>query len=410
MPRFLVLQAARFGDLVQTKRLILSLEQEGEVHLAVDAGLVPLARLLFPGAIVHGLRLHGQPDVCALAENKDVLTLWRELEFQTVYNCNFSELTAALCRIFEPGRVMGNRPAAGGILRSPWARMIFRLSEQRVLAPLNLIDFWGHLAPCPIPAAAVNPPAQAGGQGLGVVLAGRESRRSLPLPLLAQVVHAIFQIKGGPRVHLLGTRAEQPAARRLIRLLPARMQGRVEDLSGKTDWQGLAEAVQGLDALICPDTGIMHLAAHLGTPILAFFLSSAWCHETGPYGEGHLVWQAATQCSPCLESAPCPRGTACLAAFASDSLLRSLAFALQGQTHTEGDVPPGLQIWRSGLDALGGRFSLLAGQDAHAAERLAARAVLQEFLHFSHLEGVQTDQRQRLVPDSEWMLPPWRYA
>ena len=36
-----------------------------------------------------------------------------------------------------------------------------------------------------------------------------------------------------------------------------------------------------LDVLLTPDTGIMHLAAHLGVPVFAFFLSSAWCHETG---------------------------------------------------------------------------------------------------------------------------------
>ena len=33
MPKFLVIQAARFGDLVQTKRLLLSLALRGEVHL-----------------------------------------------------------------------------------------------------------------------------------------------------------------------------------------------------------------------------------------------------------------------------------------------------------------------------------------------------------------------------------------
>lgn len=47
MSAFLVLQAARFGDLVQSKRLIRTLEQRGRVHLGVDAGLVPLARLLY---------------------------------------------------------------------------------------------------------------------------------------------------------------------------------------------------------------------------------------------------------------------------------------------------------------------------------------------------------------------------
>ena len=61
MPKFLVIQAARFGDLVQTKRLLLSLALRGEVHLAVDASLVPLARVLFPFAEPHALSVHGSP-------------------------------------------------------------------------------------------------------------------------------------------------------------------------------------------------------------------------------------------------------------------------------------------------------------------------------------------------------------
>ena len=72
MSAFLVLQAARFGDLVQSKRLIRTLEQRGRVHLGVDAGLVPLARLLYPAAEVHGLRLHGRPDAAEHADLADL--------------------------------------------------------------------------------------------------------------------------------------------------------------------------------------------------------------------------------------------------------------------------------------------------------------------------------------------------
>ena len=190
MSAFLVLQAARFGDLVQSKRLIRTLEQRGRVHLGVDAGLAPLARLLYPAAEIHGLRLHGRPDAAVLHENRAVFRQWRNMDFQAVYNCNFAGLTAAICRLFEAERVMGYRPArttAGGITRSAWARLAFRLSERRAFSPLNLVDFWAHFAPSPLAGELVNPPARPGGQGLGVVLAGRESRRSLPLPWTARV-------------------------------------------------------------------------------------------------------------------------------------------------------------------------------------------------------------------------------
>lgn len=428
MAVFLVLQAARFGDVVQTGRLLQGLAARGQVHLAVDENLVALARLLYPFARIHGLCLHGRDEQGFLLKNTRVLAQWRHENFSAVYNCNFSGLTAAMCRIFEPEQVQGFRPAPGGIWRSPWARMAFRLSERRVLSSLNLVDFWAFFAPDPLPPQQLNPVAAPGGQGLGVVLAGRESRRSLPMPLLADVVRTAFSALGGPRVLLFGTAAEQPAARRLLRLLPAKMQDRVEDLSGKTGWPGLVDAVQGLDAIITPDTGTMHLAARLGVPVLAFFLSSALAHETGPYGQGHLVWQASRACAPCLETAPCPYDVACLEPFRGQEMLRSLTLALTGDARRAA-LPDGLQLWRSHVDNLGTALCLESGQDPHAAKRMQVREYLASFLRLPRpcpasvpspvmagsaagcSPGAAGDEEidQWLCGDTDWMLPPQRY-
>lgn len=427
MPKFLVIQAARFGDLVQTKRLLLSLALRGEVHLAVDAGLVPLAKVLFPFAEPHALSVHGSPEAEALARNTAVLIRWQGLRFDAVYNCNFSGTTAALCRIFEAEQVHGYRPEPGGISRSPWARLAFRLSERRALAPLNLVDFWAHFAPEPVEAHRVNPAATPGGRGLGVVLAGRESRRSLPVPVLAEVVRTAFGAMGGPPVFLLGSAAEKPAARQLMRQLPAKILPAVQDLSGKTDWPALVHAVDELDALITPDTGIMHLSAHLGVPVLAFFLSSAWQHETGPYGEGHHVWQTSRSCGPCLESAPCPYNVACGQPLAQVDLLRSLVAVLGAVKAGLSSAAAGekqwpslaadLQLWRTGFDALGAQPQLLAGHDAHAAERQYVREFLAARRHLAlNLTGSTlaapppAELEQWLCNDADWMLPPGRYC
>ena len=427
MAKFLVIQAARFGDLVQTKRLMLSLAGRGEVHLAVDAGMVQLARLLYPFAELHALSVHGRPQAEALARNTAVLARWRGIHFDAVYNCNFSGTTAALCRVFEAGQVCGYRPEAGGIGRSPWARLAFRISEHRALAPLNLVDFWAHFAPEPVAPHKVNPVATPGGKGLGVVLAGRESRRSLPVPVLAEVVRTAFGAMGGPRVLLLGSAAEKPAARQLMRQLPAKMLPAVEDLSGKTDWPALVEAVSGLDALITPDTGIMHLGAHLGVPVLAFFLSSAWQHETGPYGEGHHVWQTSRACGPCLETAPCPYNVACGQPLTQVELLRSLVAVFGGIKNglcaaaaREKTWPPlaaDLQLWRTGLDALGALPVLLAGHDPHAPERQRVREFLAARQHVALKPAGSApafrptaELEQWLCNDADWMLPPGRYC
>ncbi|MDR2574514.1 MAG: glycosyltransferase family 9 protein [Desulfovibrio sp.] len=414
----LVLQGARFGDLVQSKRLLLTLKNRGETHLAVDKSLLPLARLIYPGIEPHGLNLHGRPNWRALEENRKCLALWRGLNFQAVYNCNFSPLTAALCRHFEPERVIGCRPSASGVLRSPWVRTAFRLSEKRPLTPLNLEDFWAYFAAEPLPADKVNPCPTPGGRGLGVALAGREARRSLPVPLLAEIVRCIFHALDGPRIRLFGTKTEQPTARKLMRLLSPKMLERTEDLCGKTDWAGLIEALEGLDMLLTPDTGTMHLGAHLGVPVLAFFLSSALCHETGPYGQGHHVFQAACRCAPCLESTPCRADLVCLTALRSRKFLSFLASFVEGKAYDEKPFPKDLQFWKSGLDGFGAHFQLCAGEDGYARQRGFLRR---------HLGGLSplpltacpqggipnvpsSEMLAWLYQDADWMLPPERYC
>jgi ADP-heptose:LPS heptosyltransferase len=420
MMPILVLQGARFGDLLQSKRLLLTLKNRGDLHLGVDKSLAPLARHIYPDIEIHSLNLHVKPGYRALEENKKCLALWRELDFQAVYNCNFSPLTTALCRCFEPDRITGYRPSAGGMLRSSWARTTFRLSERRRVTPLNLTDFWGHFSPDPLPAYKVNPLPRSGGQGLGVVLAGREERRSLSVPLLAEIVRCVFYALDGPRIRLLGTEAERPAARGLMRLLPSNIHRRIENLSGKTDWRGLVGAVEGLDMLVTPDTGTMHLGAHLGVPVLAFFLSSAFCHETGPYGRGHHVWQAACDCAPCLESAPCRAELRCLKAFLSKKFLPALSSLIEGKSLDSALFPEDLQLWKSDLDELGGYFQLCAGVDECARQRdfLRRHLVNASRLPVTHspcedtpgLPGPPPEMGAWLYQDADWMLPPGRYC
>ena len=65
----LVVQLARFGDLIQTRRLIRSLLAESPVHLLVDGGLTELARLLYPEVTVHGIPAHAN----GVADRKSVV-------------------------------------------------------------------------------------------------------------------------------------------------------------------------------------------------------------------------------------------------------------------------------------------------------------------------------------------------
>lgn len=400
--KFLVIQLARFGDLIQTKRLLRSLQECGETHLLVDSSLTALAHIVYPGVRVHGIAAHGAHGPDILARVYEDLGDIAGLDFHRVYNLNFSGLSFALSGMFEPSRVRGYRSLRGQRLIDSWPGQVMRWTRDRSLTGLNLVDVWGLYADQPVSPERVNsagPDAIPRGGGIGVVMAGQNARRSLPAQVLAPlVVAALGRVGRGP-IHLLGSGAERRAARELAALLPAKLRGEVRDLVGRTGWRELHDVVGGLDLLVSPDTGTMHLAADLGVPVLAFFLSSAWCHETGPYGRGHLVLQAARSCAPCLETAPCPHDTACRQVFSDPSVLRHVS------GHTGRALAPGCLVMESGFDALGLTFTAVAGTDPAAARRSAFRAMAAAYAGVPMPGSAVCLTEETWMRERDWMLP-----
>jgi len=405
MPRHLVIQLARFGDLLQTKRLLASLCAAGETHLLVDRSLASLAALVYPDVHVHSLCAHGHADPTEVfSACRSAVQQLQELDFDLVCNLNYSGLNLALAACFAPERVRGHKLVSGQPLRSPWTDMGFRLSRRRQATPLNLVDYWALLLDAPIPGQEVNPPAEPKGGGLGVVLAGREARRSLPMDVLVPLARAVMQGAGLSSATLLGSSAEQPAARDFLRRAPSALANAVTDLSGKTDWPALVDVVQGLDLVLTPDTGVMHLAAHCGTPVLATFLSSAWAWETGPYGEGHLVLQSTEDCAPCVESRPCSNDLRCLEPFRGRELLRLLGKALaRGWEHAP-EPPLGVAVLRAAFDSLGQTCVPVCGHDPNARLRLSRRQLLQELRTAAGPLPLAGEAADALIQERDWML------
>ncbi|WP_462324226.1 glycosyltransferase family 9 protein [Desulfoplanes sp.] len=405
MPTSLVIQLARFGDLVQTKRLIASLvgQGAGDVHLVVDHSLCKLAELVYPKATVHGVRAHGgkhMQDGPFLTETMAACADLGDTNADQVFNLNFSGLNMALASLFDPGLVRGYRMEHGQWRKDAWAETGFRLSAGRQTSPLNLVDLWAGYADDTIPPEKVNPAARAGGGGIGVVLAGRESRRSLDARTLALLTAAALERIGHGPVLLLGTRAESRMARDLRTFLRPAVDREVRDLTGRTDWQELVDHVQKLDLLLTPDTGTMHLAAHLGVPVMAFFLASAWCHETGPYGQGHVVVQSVQPCAPCREGDACQHQVRCAASFASRSLLRYVS----GRSIK--DWSDDLALFSTAFDRLGIACHPLAGRDAFRERRRILRELVTVHKHL----GAEVDHPapaevlKEFYRERDWMV------
>ncbi|MHB8620690.1 MAG: glycosyltransferase family 9 protein [Chloroflexota bacterium] len=100
----------------------------------------------------------------------------------------------------------------------------------------------------------------------------------------------------GASVVLLGTDVDRAAADRFL----AGANCRVLDLVGRCDIQQTGAVLERCELLVSNDSGVVHMAAAVGTPVVAVFGPSnarAW----GPYPpERHRVVRTSLPCSPCF--------------------------------------------------------------------------------------------------------------
>ncbi len=74
----------------------------------------------------------------------------------------------------------------------------------------------------------------------------------------------------------------------------------VVNLAGRTGLAELAVLLGHSSLALTVDSGPMHIAAAVGTPVVALFGSTApW--RTGPYGAGHVIIRKELSCSPCFK-------------------------------------------------------------------------------------------------------------
>ncbi len=86
----------------------------------------------------------------------------------------------------------------------------------------------------------------------------------------------------------------------LIQEIMAEMNGTAVNLAGLSTLRVLAALYERADVVISTDTGPMHMAAAVETPVVALFGPTApW--RTGPFGSMHQVIRVEMECSPCFK-------------------------------------------------------------------------------------------------------------
>lgn len=100
------------------------------------------------------------------------------------------------------------------------------------------------------------------------------------------------------------------------------MPERVINLAGKTNLRELLALIERCNVLLTNDSGPMHIAAALGTPLLALFGSTSDV-QTGPYAKYAKVIHKHVECSPCYLRT-CPIDFRCMKRIEVDEVYQQL--------------------------------------------------------------------------------------
>lgn len=104
----------------------------------------------------------------------------------------------------------------------------------------------------------------------------------------------------------------------------------VVDLTGRTSLTTLAAVIERAKLFIGIDSGVMHLSAAIGKPVIGLFGPSD-PELTGPQGTGHRILRAGLDCSPCFRK-ECEKEAACMRSIRTDHVLAAFSFIMQAET------------------------------------------------------------------------------
>lgn len=128
-------------------------------------------------------------------------------------------------------------------------------------------------------------------------------------------------IESGGQVWLFGSANDQQACDEIIGQLNGT--GSVINLAGKTSLQEAVALMSQAHKAVANDSGLMHVAAGLGVPIVALFGSTSPDY-TPPLSDQSVVIKSDLECSPCFKR-DCPFGHyKCLEEMAPESVWNAL--------------------------------------------------------------------------------------
>jgi len=131
-----------------------------------------------------------------------------------------------------------------------------------------------------------------------------------------QISQCADQLRGDHalEVVLLGSNDDELLAREVVAL----SKNKLTNLVGRTTLREAIGVIQRARVAVGPDTGLMHIAAAVRTPVISLWGATS-PQRTGPYGYTELVLQGKAPCVPC-QRPTCSIGRICLQSITTEQI------------------------------------------------------------------------------------------
>ncbi len=118
---------------------------------------------------------------------------------------------------------------------------------------------------------------------------------------------------------VLGSKEDRESAQEIVRMAPER----ITDLTGRTSLNEVAAIMSSARSVVSNDSGLMHLAGYIGTPVVGLFGSTTpvW---TRPLGKKSIAMYVPEPCSPCFEKSCRYNHYRCLGNITPNAVLEAL--------------------------------------------------------------------------------------
>ncbi len=312
MPRALIVAPSWIGDTVLAQPLFARLHAAGvELDALAPPWVAPvLSRMPEIGQIIASPFAHGQ---LALKSRYRLARQLAEKKYDRAYILPNS-LKSALIPFFAgiPQRIGFVGEARYGLVNR-------RHRLNKTALPL-MVERYAQLAELPgvPPPRPIEPPklvSTAEQQAAALRALGKDApRRPIvfcpgaeygpakrwPAKYFAILANTLAE--RGHDIWLLGSPKDAPIAETIVKLAPETC----TNLCGKTALDQAIDLMAGAELVVCNDSGLMHVAAALGRPLVALFGSSSPAF-TPPLSSRATVLSLGLECSPCFER-ECPLG------------------------------------------------------------------------------------------------------